>query len=87
MNAGDLPVSEISARLAERAEEVARALLPNGRRCGAEWRCGSIGGEPGGSLGVRRTGAKAGVWRDFATEEGGDLIDLVGAVLIGAKSC
>src|SRR5690606_27386100 len=51
-------------------------LLPNGKREGQEWRAGSLDGEAGKSLGVHLTGAKAGVFCDFATGEGGDLLDL-----------
>ncbi|MDE2470661.1 MAG: hypothetical protein KGL35_18435 [Bradyrhizobium sp.] len=67
---------EIAERLAAQAETVARMLLPNGKREGTEWRCGGIGGEPGDSLGVHLTGSKAGWWKDFASEQGGDLIGL-----------
>lgn len=67
---------ELAARLAQQAEDVARMLLPDGKREGQEWRCGSVHGEPGDSLGVHLTGAKAGVWRDFGADKGGDLIGL-----------
>ncbi len=70
---------EIAVLLAERAEALCRDLLPEGRREGAEWRCGSVQGEPGKSLGVHLTGAKAGVWSDFAPGQGGDALDLVKA--------
>lgn len=67
---------ELAERLAQQAETVARMLLPDGKREGAEWRCGSVRGEAGDSLGVHLTGAKAGVWRDFSADVGGDLIGL-----------
>ena len=67
---------EINALLARDAEAVVKLLLPNGKRVGHEWKCGSIAGEAGQSLSVRLIGDKAGVWGDFATGEGGDLIDL-----------
>jgi len=67
---------ELSQALAERAAQVAEYLLPNGKKKGQEWKAGSVAGEPGESLGVHLTGAKAGVWRDFAQDIGGDLIDL-----------
>lgn len=51
-------------------------LLPQGKREGSEWRAGSTDGEAGKSLGVHLTGQKAGVFCDFATGEGGDLLDL-----------
>jgi len=67
---------EIAQGLADHAEGVCRHLLPNGKRDGAEWRAGSVQGEPGQSLGVHLTGAKAGVWSDFNEGGGGDLLDL-----------
>jgi twinkle protein len=68
--------AELAALLARDAEGVARTLLPNGKREGAEWRIGSVDGEAGKSTGVHLTGQKAGVWCDFSTGEGGDLLDL-----------
>lgn len=67
---------DIEARLAERAEDVCRHLLPNGKREGAEWVVGSLDGEAGNSLKVNLAG-KIGVWRDFAGDKGGrSLTDL-----------
>ena len=71
-----MDITEVKRRLADRALQVAEHLLPNGRKDGHEWRVGSVGGEAGKSLGVHLGGAKAGVWQDFASGEGGDLIDL-----------
>lgn len=71
MNAG-----ELSSALARRAVDVAQHLLPHGKRVGAEWKAGNTSGEAGESLSVRLTGTKAGVWRDFAVDDGGDLLDL-----------
>jgi len=74
-------ISTISRMLADRAQSVAEHLLPGGRKEGAEWRAGSTSGGKGDSLGVHLSGAKAGVWSDFATGEGGaDLLDLWQAV-------
>lgn len=73
-------VTEISRLLSGRAEAVCAWLLPNGKQHGAEWECGSVAGEEGHSLRVHLTGGKAGVWSDFASNEGGDLIDLIAAV-------
>lgn len=67
---------EISELLAQDAEGISRMLLPAGKREGVEWRAGSVAGEPGKSLGIHLNGKKAGVWSDFATGEGGDLLDL-----------
>lgn len=71
---------DVSRQLAQRAEDVARYLLPNGKKIGAEWRAGSTGGESGESLGVHLSGEKSGVWSDFATGDRGDLLDLWAAV-------
>lgn len=60
------------ALLAERAEEFVRWLFPAGKKNGAEWQVGSLNGEPGKSLSIRIAGDKAGVFRDFATNDGGD---------------
>lgn len=68
--------TELSHRLAGNALAVCRYLLPQGKVEGDEYRCGSVNGEPGKSLGVHLKGTKAGVWADFASGEGGDLIDL-----------
>lgn len=71
MNAG-----EIKRRLAERAAQVAEYLLKDGKRKGKEWVAGNVRGEAGSSLSVRISGERAGVWSDFASGEGGDLLDL-----------
>jgi len=71
---------EIAERLSQEAEDIAAMLLPNGKRDGGEWKAGSVDGEEGKSLSVRIAGGKAGVWKDFATGEGGDLLDLYCAV-------
>jgi twinkle protein len=68
--------ADIARLLADRAQDVAQMLLPHGKRKGREWTAGSTSGDPGDSLKVCLTGTKAGVWKDFATGEGGDLLDL-----------
>ena len=52
--------------LTQRAEEVARHLMPQGKKEGNEWCIGSIHGETGKSLKIKLTGEKAGLWCDFA---------------------
>jgi twinkle protein len=69
-------ILEVKRALARQAQSVAEYLLPQGRKEGSEWRVGSIGGERGKSLGVHLSGLKAGVWSDFSSGEGGDLLDL-----------
>lgn len=69
-------ITEIKRMLSDRAQAVAEMLLPGGRKDGQEWRAGSTAGEKGQSLGVHLSGQKAGVWQDFQSGEGGDLLDL-----------
>ena len=72
---------EIALMLAARADVLVLDLLPGGHREGHEWRCGSVAGEPGDSLGVHLTGTKSGIWADFSTDQKGDALDLVRVVL------
>lgn len=71
-----ITASEISDRLARQTEAVAAHLLPAGKRVGREWCAGSVSGEAGESLKICLSGDKAGVWKDFAGNDGGDLLDL-----------
>jgi hypothetical protein len=75
---------EIARRLAERALEVCRLYLPNGKRVGDYWIVGDAHGAKGRSLFVRLVGppsgkGAAGKWQDAATGEHGDLLDLIAA--------
>ena len=54
----NIPIPEIVGRLTGNIGALCEHLLPNGQREGAEWRCGSVQGEPGKSLGVPRAGAE-----------------------------
>lgn len=67
---------DIVRLLNESVERVAQHLLPNGKRKGKEWYAGSVNGEAGDSLKVCLQGTKIGLWRDFAGNEGGDLLNL-----------
>jgi len=63
--------------LNDRAEEFARWLFPAGRKNGNEWLVGSVNGESGKSLGIRIEGDKVGLFKDFASGEGGsNLVEL-----------
>lgn len=71
--------AEIKAALNNRAEDFVRFLFPAGKLNGGEWQVGSLNGESGRSLSIRVSGAKIGVFKDFATDEGGDnLVELFG---------
>lgn len=78
-----ISAAEVARGLAGRVPELVRELLPNGKKAGNEWVCGSLAGEPGRSLSVRLNGGKAGVWSDFSSNESGDALDLVAGVLFG----
>ncbi len=75
-----MEITQIKRMLADRALDVASMLLPGGKKTGNEWRADSVNGGKGQSLGVHLTGNKSGIWADFATGEGGDLLDLWRAV-------
>lgn len=77
---------ELSQLLAKEAANVVPYLLPNGKKASGEWKVGGATGEEGQSLSVRLTGAKAGVWADFATGEKGDILDLWMAVRGGSMA-
>jgi len=73
--------ASLARMLSDRADALARELLPHGKRDGVEWRCGSLAGEKGQSLAVRINGERRGVWADFSSGERGDALDLVAACL------
>ena len=67
---------EIRNRLLAQPEGVLRHLLPNGKRYYNQYHVGNIQGDSGDSLKIELQGPKAGMWQDFATNEGGDIFDL-----------
>lgn len=77
-------ISIVAAGLTDRIESLVVELLPNGRKHGNEWRCGSLAGEPGQSLAVNIGSSRPGVWKDFSTSDMyGDAFDLVAKCLFG----
>lgn len=66
----------VKERLLGRVEEVCHFLFPSGKTTGHEFCVGSLQGEAGASLKVELRGAKAGVWKDFASGDAGDIYDL-----------
>ena len=74
--------AELAHRLAREAEAVCRHYLYNGRRVGNYWQIGDIRNTAGRSMFVRLKdtgGRPAGKWRDAATAEHGDLLDVIRA--------
>ncbi|MFG1303021.1 toprim domain-containing protein [Xanthobacter autotrophicus] len=73
-------VHDLARRLADQAEAVCRRYLSNGRREGHYWLVGDVRNTPGRSLFVRLKNSPkgpAGKWRDSATAEHGDLLDVI----------
>jgi hypothetical protein len=78
------PAKELSRDLAENVEAVCRYYLSNGRRSGNYWIVGDVNNNAGRSLFVRLKGplygkGARGRWRDGASDEHGDLLDLIRA--------
>ena len=71
-----ISVTEIARRLSEHTEALSRRFLPAGNSRAGEWVCGSVTGESGQSLKVTLSGTHAGEWRDWATDDRGDMLDL-----------
>lgn len=72
----DIGIAEVSKMLASRVESVAEMLLPRGKRLNGHWVAGDISGSPGESLKIETHGQHAGHWKDWASDEKGDLLDL-----------
>ena len=62
--------------LLDRLEAVLLYLFPHGRIRGGKFYVGDVDGNRGKSLVVVLEGERRGLWKDFATDEGGDVIDL-----------
>ena len=67
-----MDIGEVAERLAQRAEEVCRYLLPGGKAQGREW----VDDPGSGKIKVVLRGDKAGKWSHFGGDGGGDLVDL-----------
>ncbi len=77
---GLIEIGDLVARLADRAPELARDLLPAGIRRGAEWCVAGADSPLGCSISVHLAGSKAGVWSAWAAGKRGDALDLITAV-------
>src|SRR5690606_31249184 len=72
--------ADLARRLGRHAEAVCRHYLANGRREGNYWLVGDVRNAPGRSTYVRLRDtqkARAGKWTDAATDEHGDLLDVI----------
>lgn len=73
-------VDETKQMLLGKLREALHYLLPGGVFRGGKFHIGDVHGNKGDSLIVELSGAKAGMWHDFATGDGGDIISLWGTV-------
>ena len=71
-----LTVDEIKARLLGNLRGLLSYLYPAGVFRHGKFLVGDVRGSKGESLTVEITGSKAGMWHDFATGEGGDVLAL-----------
>lgn len=72
--------ADLAHRLGRHAEAVCRHYLSNGRRQGNYWLVGDVRNAPGRSTYVRLNDSPkgpAGKWTDAATDEHGDLLDVI----------
>jgi putative DNA primase/helicase len=75
-----LTTDDLKERLHGRLREALFHLLPSGKIRNGKFVVGDIQGNKGDSLCVELSGAKIGMWHDFATGDGGDILSLWGAV-------
>lgn len=68
--------TEVKAELLSRIDSCLSYLLPSGTFHGGKFYVGNVRGDRGKSLVVETRGEKAGLWNDFATGEGGDILNL-----------
>ena len=71
-----MEIKDLVYQVTSEIEQVAKYLLPGGKKRGSYWEAGSVKGEAGKSLKLCLSGEKKGVWSDFATSESGDLLEL-----------
>jgi hypothetical protein len=79
---------DLAHALGRRIDELVKQLLPEARMHASYWSVGSLQDDAGESLYIyRREGqsGKAGNWRDEATDESGDALDLVQQVACGGN--
>ena len=67
---------DLASLLAQQALTVVKHLFPEGVLEGHHFCIGNVDGAPGRSLKITVQGDKTGLWKDFAADQGGDLIDL-----------
>ncbi|MDH5528262.1 MAG: hypothetical protein OEY97_13270, partial [Nitrospirota bacterium] len=76
VGARTIDVDAVRRELSDRLESMLAYLFPNGTTRNGTFQVGDLQGSKGNSLSVELTGGRRGLWTDFATGEGGDVIDL-----------
>ena len=72
-----IDIRELSRQLGDHASGICQELFPDGKIESGCYKVGSISGEKGRSMSVYLHGEQAGKYMDFATGEGGDMLDLI----------
>lgn len=72
-----MDIRELSRKLGDHASGICQELYPEGKVESGCYKVGSISGEKGRSMSVYLHGDQAGKYMDFATGEGGDMLDLI----------
>lgn len=72
----DTGIAEVSRLLSQRADSVVEMLFPMGKRVNGHMVVGDISGASGESLKIEMHGPHVGNWRDWASDDKGDLLDL-----------
>ncbi len=75
-----LQVEVLKQRLHHQLTNVLMHLFPLGKICSPHFVIGNVHGQQGESLKVELRGPRIGLWHDFTTGEGGDILSLWGAV-------
>ena len=73
---GKLNRDDLAAKLFSMLPGVLNYLLPEGKQRGKQYFIGDVQGTAGESLVIELEGERIGLWKDFATDEGGDIFDL-----------
>lgn len=73
----DTEKQELKQAVLRDIRSIVPTLLPGGKFRGNKWVCDNLNGGEGRSFNIELDGEKAGVWFDFATEEAGDIFDLI----------
>lgn len=66
----------IAQKAKDNIDKIVMRLFPKAKKDGKRFYIGNIKGDGGDSLIIEAAAPKAGLWHDFATDEGGDILAL-----------